>query len=246
MTDDTAAVLVVVMKVPTLNKSKTRLVPAYGPEGALELARAMVKDTLRRFAFEVPSTWRRIVYFAPTDAEPELCRLLAEVEAEDAWERLPMRAHSGDLRSSDLGSVLRAGYEVVRDDRRSTLFIGMDTPDLPLDAVLAAARVARDDAAAVVLDATDGGYVLAALPAHCPSDVFFHVEWSTDHTADSQRARIRECGVPVSPAGFEPWEDVDDQTDVRSLAARLAASPGLCPALEKTISRLEGRADLTL
>lgn len=149
-----------------------------------------------------------------------------------------MRAHSGNLSSANLGSILRAGYECLRDARRPTLFIGMDTPDLPARVVVSAAATARG--AAVVHDSSDGGYVLAALPPDCPSDVFDQVEWSTEQTAESQRARLRACGVPVAAAEGGAWEDIDEPNDVWRLASRLAATPGLCPALDDVLPRITG------
>lgn len=230
-----------------------RLIPSLGPDGALAVARAMMTDTIRRcaltrefvhsilarccsFAREFPTSWRRIVYFAPSNREAELQSILQDADAESAWERQPMRAHSGDLRNADLGSILRAGYEVIRDNIRPTIFIGMDTPDLPAKAVAAAAIAAHTTA--VIHDSTDGGYVLAALPPTCPPEVFDRVEWSTERTADSQRARLRECGVPVSAAEFPPWDDIDEIDDVWRLARRLVSTPGLCTSLEQLLPLL--------
>lgn len=236
-----------------LDGTVNRLIPSLGPDGALAVARAMMTDTLRRcvsardsvhsnparrcrFAREFPTSWRRVVYFAPSSREAELQSILEDAACESAWERQPMRAHSGDLRSADLGSILRAGYELIRDNIRPAIFIGMDTPDLPAEAVAAAATAAHTTA--VIHDSTDGGYVLAALPPTCPPEVFDRVEWSTERTAESQRARLRECGVPVSAAEFPPWEDIDEVEDVWRLARRLASTPGLCSSLDQLLPLL--------
>lgn len=222
-------ILVVVAKVPTLNKSKTRLIPAFGPDGALTLAQAMLSDTLRRFG-DIPDC-RRILYFAPANRADELTSWSA------SWELVPMPGHD-DLRSSDLGVLLRAGYELVRDEENPTLFVGMDTPDLPLDLLLEARREAALGNA-VVHPSTDGGYVLAALPPRCPSEVFDGVEWSTPRTAESQRASIAAHGIKLVSLQSQPWEDIDEIEDVKRLAARLAnEAPGLCPLLERVLPDL--------
>jgi len=93
--------VVLVMKVPTFGRCKTRLSPGFGLEGALEVAQAMAIESLRRFFSETPKDWRKVVYYGPAESEAELHRL--EKEAGVAWEHLAMVPH--DLKSSDLGSL---------------------------------------------------------------------------------------------------------------------------------------------
>jgi len=125
------------------------------------------------------------------------------------------------------------------------IFVGMDAPDLPSVVVSRAADTARRGRA-VVHDATDGGYVLCALPEGCPGSAFDDVEWSTARTAASQKARFEALGVDVAPidASVGPWSDVDEPDDLRRLLERLddGRSRGDdhlgCPALEAIKPRL--------
>ena len=117
---------------------------------------------------------------------------------------------------------------------------GMDTPDLPMEFVERAAAAARRGEA-VVHDCADGGYVLVALPRDAPPAVFDDVRWSCAETAASQRAALARNGIVVAARSGPAWRDVDEADDVAALAARLAAAPGACPALDALRPRLEAR-----
>ncbi|KAJ1458159.1 hypothetical protein M885DRAFT_94471 [Pelagophyceae sp. CCMP2097] len=234
--------LVVLLKMPVKGSSKTRLVPALGADGALLVADALLRDTLLRYgrASEL-AAWRRVACFAPPTAAAAaaLADVLASLFGADGgpWECAPMTSHSGDLASSNLGDLLGAEYARVRQANSGpVVFVGMDSPDLPIEFVVDAAATAADGAAAIV-PATDGGYVALALPASAPRAVFDDVEWSTANTAASQSSRIKSCGVDCIAAAAA-WEDVDDVEDLRNLAARLQKTPGLCPALEAFLPKL--------
>lgn len=228
--------VVVFLKVPTLHKTKTRLIPRFGAEGAYAIAQALAEDTLRRLGSSpLLDDARRVACFAPADGADRLERLAARAAVAGRFELSPMAPR--DLASSDLGAALRAEYERVRATTPgAVVIVGMDAPDLPLDVVAGAATAARRGAA-VVHDASDGGYVLLALPPGAPGDVFDGVEWSTDRTAASQRAALEARGVPLAARAGPPWPDVDEPGDVDALFARL--NPTACPSLAAA------RADLT-
>lgn len=205
--------LVVVLKVPTLHKSKTRLIPALGADGAFEVATAMVSDTLRRLS-RIEA--RRVAYFAPEEKRDELIPLIPA-----GWDMLPMRSN---LLSCDLGPLLRHAYVTLGSP---ILFVGMDTPDIPL-AFIEEAKATAEAGKAVVRDAVDGGYVILAVPARAPPEIFDDVEWSTANTAQSQKQRLLQCGVPLCTKPRAPWYDVDDMDDLAALKKRL---PPSCEAL---------------
>ena len=121
--------------------------------------------------------FRRVAYYAPPTEEAEAV-LRQELISEDiSWELMAMRtANTDDLSSSDLGgcaccllpplfschaaslySLLSDGYDRVRafSPLGVVIFVGMDSPDLPLAVLAELARTAEDGAAALH-PATDG------------------------------------------------------------------------------------------
>ena len=219
--------------MPLKGKSKTRLIPRFGEDGAFRVARALLCDTLYRFGFAPEFDGaRRVACFAPAEAACVLQELVEDAGVDhDFWERSAMAPH--ELTGSDLGGFLRTEYERVRrESTGAVVIVGMDSPDLPVDFVLDAAGAARAGAA-VVHDSTDGGYVLVALPPDAPGAVFDDVEWSTTRTAASQRARLEACGVRVEAQRGEAWGDVDEAEDLLALLDRLAKKEaGECPSLD--------------
>ena len=68
--------VVVFLKVPTLHKTKTRLIPRFGAEGAYAIAQALAEDTLRRLGSSpLLDDARRVACFAPADGADRLERL---------------------------------------------------------------------------------------------------------------------------------------------------------------------------
>eukprot|EP00937_MAST-01D_sp_MAST-1D-sp2_P002267 g2267.t1 len=243
--------LILVSKLPTLGKSKTRLIPRLGQAAALELATAMLTDLLQRLGSS--PTLRcvdKVLLFAPGDAGDAAARLLRGCGQAGAWSARPMLSGAQQsLTASDLGAKLAAALcEEQREQaaRAHTpapvAFIGMDSPVLPTEAIACALRAAgatggRD---AYICGATDGGYTLLALPASCPADVFAGVQWSCACTRESQEARLAACGLRVRRG--DTYDDIDEFEDVAVLARRLAAAPAtaqaVCPTVDKVLRRV--------
>ena len=84
--------LVIVLKVPSAGKSKTRLHVCFGPHETQKLANAMAADTFERFSGGECAQARRVCCFAPSDERKEASRLAP------GWELSPMA--SRDLKLS--------------------------------------------------------------------------------------------------------------------------------------------------
>jgi len=96
------------------------------------------------------------------------------------------------------------------------LVVGMDTPQVtPLDLSLAAARLARPSADAVLGPAPDGGYWAIGLRAPDPT-AFDGVPMSSADTGAAQLRRLRALDLRV--AGLPVRRDVDTIADARSVA----------------------------
>ena len=193
--------IIVFAKAPVAGFAKTRLIPALGAEGAANLARGMLTHTLdQALAAGVQAV--------------ELC--MSPEPADPAWHGVALpsavdRTAQGD---GDLGERMnRAAERALALRQGPVLLIGTDCPALNAAQIKEAARqLARHDA--VLLPASDGGYVLLGLQAPCPG-LFTDMAWSTPVVAAETLSRIARLGLSV-------WQgptlhDIDEPLDLTYL-----------------------------
>ena len=187
------------------------------------------------------------------------------------------KTNKNDLTSSDLGAKLSNALSTVQtilmsegggcsgtwsieslssshDD--STLnntggpvaFVGMDSPELPLDEIANAFQIAssssivnNDDSnsnnnshkkqkqnhlmgKAYLCPANDGGYGMLCVPSHTPSSIFENMKWSHPLTAICQLKRISDYNINIKVGNF--MYDIDEPNDVIELAKRLCKRYG--------------------
>jgi glycosyltransferase A (GT-A) superfamily protein (DUF2064 family) len=134
-----------------------------------------------------------------------------------------MNSTRSDLTSKDLGGKLAAALDYCTETYfGATVFIGMDSPTLPFQALLAAATAAGDGTA-VIHGAYDGGYTLLAVPPLSPAALFSNVTWSSTCTLTTQVASLQHCGLAVSVR--ECFDDVDEPQDLQKLRTSLLLDP---------------------
>src|SRR5262249_34069616 len=110
-------VLCIFAKAPRSGAVKTRLAAALGPEHAAAVARALLLDTMERWA--APKL-RGVVAFAPADAGADFAEL-----ARGRFELVPQ----GD---GDLGRRLeRVLAQELGGGAEAVVFLGADSPTLP-------------------------------------------------------------------------------------------------------------------
>ncbi len=198
--------IVIFAKAPVPGSVKTRLVPMLGEEGAAQLAKRMLVDTV-------------VQAIAAGLATPELC---ATPPPDDpAWAGLlPARVRLSDQGEGDLGQRLAAAAQRVLDDGERVLLIGTDCPALDGDRLArAAAHLDRHDA--VIHPARDGGYVLLGLKRTDPS-LFNDMAWSTDTVAATTIARISALRWSLSVG--ETLVDIDEPADLECVGRDLPDS----------------------
>jgi glycosyltransferase A (GT-A) superfamily protein (DUF2064 family) len=159
----------------------------------------------------------------------------------DTWYLCPMPdASRGNLRSSDLGTKLAGMLEHTRsvvkhdfgDNKRevsspAVAFLGMDSPELPIEEIAYALRLASGQIAessnggrsAYINPSHDGGYGMLCLPPHAPSSVFEGVRWSDPLTAASQMKALTDAGIAIVVGSL--MQDIDEMEDLIGLAERL-------------------------
>ena len=235
--------IVVFAKCPLPGSSKTRLAPLLGDDGAALLAQAMLSDVLSSLTScdRLRDTLKLLVY-APGDSitGSRMTKLLESLglscrssesytprmDKQTSWVLMPMLSDSSDLTSSSLGDKLMDALTRAReltDDGSPVLFLGMDSPELPIDEIVRGFEVAssEDMPRAHLCPANDGGYGLLALPPCAPASVFLGIRWSCALTAISQLKALSDAGIDVSIGRL--MYDIDEPEDVRSLAKRLSS-----------------------
>ncbi len=193
--------IVIFAKAPVPGKVKTRLVSALGEQGAALLAQQMLADTIDRA-------------LAAGLANCELCATPHPADLQ--WTgHLPTGVRLTDQGEGDLGQRLAAAATRVLNGGERVLLIGTDCPELG-SARLNEAAAALDRHDAVIIPATDGGYVLLGLSRTDPS-LFADIAWSTDTVAETTIARIGRLGWSLSIG--EPLSDIDEPSDLQRAQA---------------------------
>lgn len=172
---------------PEPGKAKTRLIPAFGAEGAAAIYTKLLAHTVNvARASGVPFELR------VTGAEPT--HFLA--------------AFGEDLHIKDQGD----GDLTARLGRvpAPAIVIGSDCPGLT-PAILRAARDALETAAAVIGPASDGGYYLLGYREEAEF-AFQDMEWSTPRVFEETLRRFAAKGI--QPAMLPELGDVDTSEDL--------------------------------
>ena len=214
-------VIVVVAKCPLPGKSKTRLIPLLGVEGSAKLAKAMLSDILLTLV-RYMNRHRIMLYYAPGTEEGRLHMhdLLHDLGIFKDIHLVPML--HGDLQGRDLGdqlsNALREARGIVRTtttDTSSVMFLGMDSPELPIEEL---EEAFCHPTSATLCPSHDGGYGMLCVPHNAPDAIFSNVLWSDPLTALSQLKALTDCLVSVRLGRI--MYDVDEPEDVRKLLER--------------------------
>lgn len=161
--------------------------------------------------------------------------ILSELNLSD-WHLIPML--SGDMRSSDLGAQLTHALQQARrrfggdegDGGGSVVFVGMDSPELPLDEV---AMALRRSGVATLCPAEDGGYGMLCVPAQAPDTLFQNMRWSDPLTAVCQIKALTDLGVTVKLGRLT--RDIDEPQDVTDLIQRIQTQTSPATAKEDVL-----------
>lgn len=194
--------MLVVAKAPVPGEVKTRLGAVIGMDQAAELAAAALLDTLGACTATVGAP--RCHLALAGDLADAVCG--GEIAAALAGWTVTRQRGDG------LGERLANAHTDVLGPR---VQIGMDTPQVTPELLLAAAG-ALDDSDAAIGPATDGGWWVLALPDRDGAQVLPGVPMSTARTYDATCAALRDAGLEV--ATVEPLRDVDEAADAEIVA----------------------------
>ena len=193
-------------KAPIPGKTKTRLSPEIGAEGAATLYRSFVRDTVDtclRLGRVKVSLWQ-------ATAHPFL-----ETLAEQRGLESRMQC------DGDLGVRMGSALDEMLTRHGRGILIGTDTPTLPIS-LLELAVAALDSAELVLGPSADGGFYLIGARGRSPE--LRGIAWSSKDTLrDTLLQNPR--GARVLP----PWYDVDRPPDLRLLRTHLALDEAAAP-----------------
>lgn len=177
--------LIVFARYPEPGKTKTRLIPALGAQGAAELHRQMAENTLAK-ARELASQRSLIVEIRFAGGNPELMRewlgdgMICQPQSE-----------------GDLGDRMASAFdEAFRTRTQRAIIIGTDCPGLDAPGIGEAfERLPQHDL--VLGPATDGGYYLIGLKQSIP-ELFRGIPWGTGEVLQQTLAIALQIGLSYS------------------------------------------------
>ena len=191
--------IIIFTRYPEPRKTKTRLIPALGPQRAADLGREMTHHTLGVVA-QVP---------ARLSAASEVC-----FEGGNA-EKIAACFGSGAVYrpqcAGNLGCRMQHAFaQAFSEGTRQTVIIGTDCPGITPELLAEAFhRLVTSDL--VLGPASDGGYYLVGLRRPTPQ-LFTDIPWGSDRVLDETLRRAGELSLNVSL--LKVLSDVDRPEDL--------------------------------
>lgn len=217
--------IVIFSRLPRPGRSKTRLIPALGADGAATLQKEMTRQVV---------AWARLAADR-RQARVEVCH--TGDGAEMARWLGPGQGYAPQGKG-DLGArMARAFARAFAEGASRVVVIGSDIPGLT-DAHLERALDALRDAPLVLGPAPDGGYHLVGLSAPLPG-IFEGIAWGGREVLAHTLERAEEAGV--TPVLLEPLPDLDRPQDLTLWEARPRPPcyPGLISVIIPTLNEAD-------
>lgn len=200
--------IVIFAKAPQPGLAKTRLIPVLGIQGAADLARRMLAQTVRKALAAALGPVELCV--TPSAADPVWQTLAVSDAVPDVMQEAVQWSDQG---GGDLGQRMARVTQRVIDGGESVLLIGTDCPQLGAAHLQRAGRaLQRSDAA--LLPTFDGGYALLGLNRFHPS-LFEDIVWSSAAVAAETLDRFGQLGWTVHSQPM--LHDIDEPADLQWL-----------------------------
>ncbi len=215
----------VMAKAPQAGRSKTRLCPPLTHAQAAALSAAFLRDITENIAEAArQAPIRGLIAFAPLGTEALFDGHLAEGTG------LIPAIGRDDMPDDVTGfgrCLLHAIEGMLEAGHRAACVLNSDSPTLPTQILIDAARLLLAPGERVVLGpAEDGGYYLLGMQkVHAP--LFADIAWSTDTVADATRDRARALGLELVELPL--WYDVDDHAALLRLLDETGDAPPAGP-----------------
>ena len=191
--------LIIFSRYPEPGKTKTRLIPALGSEGAANLQREMTEYTLlqaKKLQTQIPLSLE--LRFAGGNSQ-----LMTD------WLGSDIVYHPQE--EGDLGMrMARSLSEAFQNGAEKSIIIGTDCPSIDLEILTVAFEYLKNKDL-VLGPAIDGGYYLIGLRRSIP-ELFVDVDWGTDKVL---RQTVNTAGKINLAVGYLPTlADIDRPEDL--------------------------------
>ncbi|MDN3453340.1 MULTISPECIES: TIGR04282 family arsenosugar biosynthesis glycosyltransferase [unclassified Psychrobacter] len=201
MTDDSSArpqdtCIILFAKYPARNKAKTRLQPALGIDGAARMARQLLLHSIDQ-AIDTGFSVELCVSPAPTDPCWQVLDFLNSLR----WSAQA---------DGDLGLRMLIASQQALQRFKKVVLIGTDCPSLTSACIQTAVQQLNQHDA-VMIPATDGGYVLLGF-RQVNESLFSDIIWSTASVATVTQQRMADLGWTL--ALLPPLHDIDEPKDL--------------------------------
>lgn len=197
--------LMIFMRYPQPGRTKTRLIPALGPEGAAQLYCGLVAQTLAQVA--ILQRERPIAV--------ELWFTGGTLDQMQTWLGIDGYIYRSQV-VGDLGERMAAAFQAAfQAGTERAVLIGTDCPGLTATH-LATALTALADHDLVLGPAQDGGYYLIGLRQLVPA-LFAQIPWGTATVAQQTLAIAARVGLSVHC--LPVLADLDRPEDLHSASA---------------------------
>jgi hypothetical protein len=199
MTKAARECLIIFTRYPEPGKTKTRLIPVLGAEGAATLQRQMTEDKLAEV--------KKLQAFYPLPVEVHFAGgnelLMQDWLGSDVTYR---RQSEGDI-GCRMASAFQVSFEAGMD---SVVLIGTDCPDLNAPLIAQAFQVLHQHDL-VLGPAQDGGYYLIGLHRLIP-ELFTGISWSTAEVLQQTQSIAQRLELAV--AYLPLLSDIDRPEDL--------------------------------
>ncbi|MEN8626290.1 TIGR04282 family arsenosugar biosynthesis glycosyltransferase [Psychrobacter proteolyticus] len=188
--------IILFAKYPAPNKAKTRLQPALGIDGAARMARQLLLHSIEQAV--------------DTGFAVELC--VSPAPTGPCWQALdlPDSLRWSAQAEGDLGLRMLIASQCALQRFDKVVLIGTDCPSLTTARIQTAVQQLNQHDA-VMIPATDGGYVLLGFK-RVDASLFSDIVWSTASVATVTKQRMAALGWTL--ALFDPLHDIDEPKDL--------------------------------
>lgn len=190
--------LVMFARAPVLGQVKTRLIPALGEQGALDMHLKLMNRQI-----EVLN-------------QSKLCS--RQLWVDQNIEHPAFKIFDGEVKlqiEGNLGAKMCHAAQMVLQQFSKVVIIGSDCPGIDEDYLQQALQNLDENATDVVLGpALDGGYVLIAMKKNQP-EVFKDINWGSELVLEQTVNQLNAGALEFSM--LPPLMDIDTPEDLKSL-----------------------------
>lgn len=191
--------LIIFTRYPEPGKTKTRMIPALGEEGAANLQRQMTENTLAKV--------KKLQAFYPVSVEIHFAG--GNQQLMQAWLGADVIYHQQG--EGDLGKRMASAFErSFTAGMKGVVIIGTDCPDLDTQ-IMAEAFKFLETQDVVLGPAQDGGYYLIGLRRLIP-ELFVGINWGTAQVRRQTVEIADNLGLAI--ASLPILHDIDRPEDL--------------------------------